>query len=76
MAPNSEHKVVEIRKKDFQTNLGLLHLKEPIRFVIHTLYENLLGLIAKRWHFFLTPTFWRDPVANLELIDTLYGTYL
>ena len=39
--------------------------------MIHSLYENLLE--PNLW---LIPTFWGDPVPNLEWIDNLYDTYI
>jgi hypothetical protein len=80
----SEHEIVKISKNKgtleiFSTNFGFLHLKDPIKFVIQALYENLLEpnlwLVEKRCHFFWIPTFLGDPVLNLGWIDTLYGTY-
>ena len=40
----------------FWTHFGILHQKEPLKFLIHALYENLLEpnlrLIAKKMPFF------------------------
>ena len=59
----------------FWTKLGFYTKKRAHKIRVPHFWNQTYDWLQKTCHFFLIHTFLGDPVPNLELIDTLYGTY-